>query len=226
MLLRLDCKVSGRASTRVARQSSGRPGPTGLASCAKDSDETGGLNKPGDVILHVPDNHQMSVIAKERAGWLRCRLNEAPPDVPTYVESPTVINVEAYTIGGTAPTVNAEVVHGEILGRSDGTPAQRFALQRRPVVASDVPMTLTVLVGEEEQIWNEVQHFALSVQRIGTSESTRTPVRSISGRQCARSVEVFSVTAISRRRARCCASTPTGPVVANSGTSPAARCGC
>ena len=47
------------------------------------------------MILHVPDNHQTSVIAKERAGWLRCRLIEAPPDVPTYVESPTVINVEA-----------------------------------------------------------------------------------------------------------------------------------
>ena len=53
-------------------------------------------------------------------------------------------------------------MHSEILGRSDGTPAQRFALQRRPVVASDEPLTLTVLVGEEEQIWSEVPHFALS----------------------------------------------------------------
>ena len=70
------------------------------------------------MILHLPENHQTSVIAKERAGWLRCRLVEAPPDVPTYVESPTVINVEAHTIGGTAPTVNAEVVRGEIVGRS------------------------------------------------------------------------------------------------------------
>jgi predicted phage baseplate assembly protein len=58
--------------------------------------------------------------------------------------------------------VHAEVVHSEILGRSDGTPAQRFALQRRPVVAPDAPLTLTVLVGEEEQSWTEVQHFALS----------------------------------------------------------------
>ena len=163
VLLRLDCKVSGRGVDPR------RPPiiweawtDSGWAACDLDSDETGGLNKPGDVILHVPDNHQTSVIAKERAGWLRCRLIEAPPDVPTYVESPTVINVEAHTIGGTAPTVNAEVVHSEILGRSDGTPAQRFALQRRPVVASDEPLTLTVLVGEEEQIWSEVPHFALS----------------------------------------------------------------
>ncbi len=93
VLLRLDCKVSGRGVDPR------RPPiiweawtDSGWAACDLDSDETGGLNKPGDVILHVPDNHQTSVIAKERAGWLRCRLIEAPPDVPTYVESPTVIN--------------------------------------------------------------------------------------------------------------------------------------
>jgi predicted phage baseplate assembly protein len=163
VLLRMDCKVSGRGvdpRRPPIRWEAWTDG--GWAKCEVDSDETGGLNKPGDVILHVPDNHQTSVIAKERAGWLRCRLIEAPPDVPTYVESPTVINVEAHTIGGTAPTVNAEVVHGEILGRSDGTPAQRFPLQRRPVVASDEPVSLTVLVGDEEQAWTEVPHFALS----------------------------------------------------------------
>jgi predicted phage baseplate assembly protein len=163
ILLRLDCRVSGRG-VDPRRPPIGWEAwtDTGWDKCEIDLDETGGLNKPGDVILHVPDNHQTSVIAKERAGWLRCRLMEAAPDVPTYVESPTVIGVEAHTIGGTVPTVNAEVVHNEILGRSDGTPAQRFPLQRSPVVASEKPLTLTVLVGEEEQTWTEVRHFALS----------------------------------------------------------------
>jgi predicted phage baseplate assembly protein len=163
VLLRLDCRVSGRG-VDPRRPPIGWEAwtDTGWDKCEIDLDETGGLNKPGDVILHVPDNHQTSVIAKERAGWLRCRLMEAAPDVPTYVESPTVIGVEAHTIGGTVPTVNAEVVHNEILGRSDGTPAQRFPLQRSPVVASEKPLTLTVLVGEEEQTWSEVRHFALS----------------------------------------------------------------
>ncbi|HLM22035.1 MAG TPA: putative baseplate assembly protein, partial [Propionibacteriaceae bacterium] len=164
VLLRLDCKVSG-----VGVRPQNPPivweawTQAGWTTCELDSDQTGGLNKPGDVILHVPDNHQTSVIAKERAGWLRCRLIEVP-DVPTYRESPTVTGVEAHTIGGTASTVNAEVVHNEIVGHSDGTPAQRFVLQRRPVVASDEARTLTVLVGDEEQTWTEVQHFALSGQ--------------------------------------------------------------
>ena len=163
VLLRLDCPVAGRGV---------RPDDPplvweawtdeGWAPCEVGSDKTGGLNKPGDVILHVPDNHQTSVLAKERAAWLRCRLIEARPQQPTYLESPTILGIEAHTIGGTAPTVNAEVVHGEILGRSDGTPAQAFTLQRRPVVASDRPLTLTALVDEEPQRWTEVKHFALS----------------------------------------------------------------
>jgi predicted phage baseplate assembly protein len=163
VLLRLDCRVSGRGvDPRRPPIEWEAWTDSGWVRCQVDTDETGGLNKPGDVILHVPDNHQVSVIAKERAGWLRCRVKEADLDVPTYVESPTVLGVDAHTIGGTAPTINAEVVRSEILGRSDGTPAQRFPLQRRPVVASDEPLTLTVVVGEEQQAWTEVTHFALS----------------------------------------------------------------
>ncbi len=163
VLLRLDCTVSGRGVDPR------RPPVVweawtdeGWSACELDRDDTGGLNKPGDVVLHVPEGHQTSVIARERAGWLRCRLVEAQPDQPTYVESPTVLAVEAHTIGGTAPTTNAEVVRGEIVGRSDGTPAQRFALQRRPVVTSEAPLTLTVLVGDDPQKWSEVPHFAQS----------------------------------------------------------------
>jgi predicted phage baseplate assembly protein len=163
VLLRLDCPVSGEGvDPRHPPLVWEAWTDEGWAPCDLDRDDTGGLNKPGDVILHVPDNHQASVIAKARAGWLRCRLIQAAQDQPTYRRSPKVLGVEAHTIGGTAPTVNAEVVHGEILGRSDGTPAQRFPLQRRPVVASDEPLNLTVLVGDEEQSWTEVPHFALS----------------------------------------------------------------
>ena len=39
---------------------------------------------------------------------------EAQPDQPTYVASPTILGIEAFTIGGTAPTVHAEVVHHEV----------------------------------------------------------------------------------------------------------------
>lgn len=163
VLLRMDCTVSGRGVDPR------RPPvvweawtDAGWVACDLDSDHTGGLNKPGDVILHVPEGHQTSVIARERGGWLRCRLVPAQPDQPTYVESPTILGIEAFTIGGTAPTVHAEAVHGEILGRSDGTQAQKFLLQRRPVVASEAPATLTVISGEDQQTWTEVPHFAMS----------------------------------------------------------------
>jgi predicted phage baseplate assembly protein len=162
VLLRLECPVSGEGvDPRNPPLEWEAWTDAGWTRCDVDSDDTGGLNKPGDVVLHVPDNHQTSIIAKSRAGWLRCRLKEAAVDQPTYRRSPKVLGVEAHTIGGTAPTVHAEVVHGEILGRSDGTPAQRFVLQRRPVVASDEPRRLTVL-GDEEQSWTEVSHFAQS----------------------------------------------------------------
>jgi DNA gyrase subunit A len=46
-----------------------------------DRDDTGGINRAGDVVLHVPKSHVASVINRERAGWLRCRVLEPEDDV-------------------------------------------------------------------------------------------------------------------------------------------------
>lgn len=134
----------------------------GWMDCEVESDGTGGLNKDGDVLLHLPENHTTSIIARERAGWLRCRLVQALPDQPTYIASPLINRISAFTIGGTVPTVHAEAVHSELIGRSDGAPGQRFALQRRPVVPSDQPSALTVITESGEQRWEQVPHFAQS----------------------------------------------------------------
>ncbi len=163
VLLRLDCTVSGRGvDPRRPPLAWEAWTDNGWVACEQGPDQTGGLNKPGDLILHVPSGHRASVIARERAGWLRCRLVAALPGQQTYVESPTIVSVAAHTVGGTAPTVHAEEVLGEVIGRSDGTPAQRFALQRRPVVASDGPLAISVLAGDSVQQWSEVPHFAES----------------------------------------------------------------
>ena len=114
------------------------------------------------MVLHVPEEHQASIIARERAGWLRCRLVESLPDQPTYTAPPRVNAITAFTIGGTAPMANAEVLHRETLGISDGTPGQRFPLLRRPVLASLAAGTLEVQTPEGEQIWTEVRQFAES----------------------------------------------------------------
>jgi predicted phage baseplate assembly protein len=135
---------------------------TGWSPCEVDRDETGGFNKDGDVVLHVPEGHTTSILAKERAGWLRCRLVEPLPGQPTYTAPPRILDVTAFTVGGTAPMVHAETRHRETLGTSDGTAGQRFELQRRPVLAADTPGTMEVRTDAEVQVWEEVPHFAES----------------------------------------------------------------
>lgn len=161
--LRLDCTVSGvgvdpRRPPLVWEAWTG----AGWSPCELDRDDTGGLNKNGDVVLHVPEEHQTSIIARERAGWLRCRLVEPLPGQSSYTASPRVHSISAFTIGGTTRMVHAEALHSEVVGRSDGTPGQRFRLQRHPVLAADQPGTLQVRHGEDLEVWHEVPHFAES----------------------------------------------------------------
>jgi predicted phage baseplate assembly protein len=163
VLLRLNCRVAGvgvdpRRPPLVWEAWQG----SGWVPCRVDSDGTGGLNRPGDVVLHVPEDHQASVLARHRAGWLRCRLVEAEPDQPTYTASPQVMGVEAFTVGGTTGFVHAEIVDREELGRSDGTPGQRMSLSRHPVVPSDTPIGLEVVTDQVAEHWEQVPHFSLS----------------------------------------------------------------
>ncbi len=164
VLLRMDCTVSGRGvdPRRPPVIWEALTTDRGWQPCEVDRDETGGLNRSGDIVLHVPDDHANAILIQERGGWLRCRLVSPLENQPTYSAPPTVVSVTAFTIGGTAPTVHADAVRDEVLGRSDGTAGQRFGLQRRPVVTSEQPAELAVVVGGEEQRWAEVPHFALS----------------------------------------------------------------
>ncbi|MBD5785793.1 putative baseplate assembly protein [Cellulosimicrobium terreum] len=130
------------------------------ARCDVDSDGTGGLNRAGDVVLHVPANHATSVEDGLRAGWLRCRVVEPEEGARAYSSSPVVRDVEAFTIGGTVAAVHAETVTDEVLGTSEGIPGQTFRLERRPVVASGGPLTLEVATGDGWRTWTETDSFA------------------------------------------------------------------
>jgi predicted phage baseplate assembly protein len=134
----------------------------GWVACEVDRDTTGGFNTPGDVEIMVPPEHVASVIAGERAGWLRCRAVKPEPGQPFYRSSPTLHAITAATVGGTVRAVHADLVRGEIIGISEGVPGQRFPLARGPVAANDGP--LLVEVGSEEgwQEWWEVTTFAHS----------------------------------------------------------------
>jgi hypothetical protein len=129
--------------------------------CELDSDTTGGLNRDGDVVIHVPRTHVVSLINKQRAGWLRARVTELEEGQPAYSASPNIKGLNAITIGGTADAVNAEIVTNEEVGISEGVPGQRFALKRGPLVPGDDPV-LEVAGDEGWDEWSYVADFAAS----------------------------------------------------------------
>lgn len=133
--------------------------------CEVDSDETGGLNRPGDVVVHVPATHTISVITQQPAGWLRCRVIHAAPGQPFYTASPRIHGASAFTVGGTIDAAYSETVHHEVLGVSDAVPGQRFPLAQRPVLTEPEPLVLQVGAGDERQEWRQVAHFARSGPR-------------------------------------------------------------
>jgi len=132
----------------------------GWSECEVDRDGTGGLNRDGDIVLHVPASHTASVIDKQRAGWIRARIVEPEDDQPAYSASPSIRALGAFTIGGTTTAVNAEVVHDELVGVSGGIPGQRFLLKRRPIVPGSGPAILQVSDDEGWLDWQQVATFA------------------------------------------------------------------
>ncbi|MGD0862266.1 MAG: putative baseplate assembly protein [Candidatus Limnocylindrales bacterium] len=144
----------------------------GWTGCDLESDSTGGLNRDGRVVLHVPAGHVASLVNRARAGWLRARVISSEADVPAYSASPRIHGVAAETIGGTAAAVNAQPVGGEhggegglageILGVSAGVPGQRFALLHRPVVPGEHPPVLRVSETDEWVDWEQVPDFSSS----------------------------------------------------------------
>jgi predicted phage baseplate assembly protein len=134
----------------------------GWTACEVDEDSTGGLNRPGEVVLHVPAGHTVSRVGRTDGGWLRCRVVAAVPGQPFYSNSPTVRAASAFTIGGTTPATHAESVRDEPLGESAGVPGQRLRLAHAPVVAGHPPLLLEISSGEGWEPWEVVSDFASS----------------------------------------------------------------
>jgi predicted phage baseplate assembly protein len=138
----------------------GGEGPDGWTECEVSSDKTGGLNRPGSVVVHVPPGHQASVIGGDRAGWLRARIVEPPQGQPPYTASPVVHGLTACTIGGTADAIHAEIVVSEVLGPSSGMPGQSLPVARTPVLAGAGTPLVETSSADGWQEWTQVSHFA------------------------------------------------------------------
>ncbi|MET8644812.1 putative baseplate assembly protein [Streptomyces sp. NPDC004074] len=135
---------------------------TGWEPCEVDEDTTGGLNRSGEVVLHVPSGHTLSQLGQHEAGWLRCRVLEPAQDQPFYSATPTIRAASAYTIGGTVRAVHAVEVRDEVLGESSGAPGQRMQLGQVPLIADAPLVEIEVTDGDGWQGWEVVSDFAAS----------------------------------------------------------------
>ncbi|WP_326948734.1 putative baseplate assembly protein [Amycolatopsis sp. NBC_01307] len=128
--------------------------------CELSRDETGGLNRPGAIVLHVPPGHEAAILGGERAGWLRARLVEPAPGSASYSASPIIEGLGACTVGATTPSVHAEVVEAELLGESEGVAGQQFTARSRPVLEPLEGAMVQVSTDDGWQDWDRVEHFA------------------------------------------------------------------
>ncbi|HVA75793.1 MAG TPA: putative baseplate assembly protein [Acidimicrobiales bacterium] len=135
------------------------------AECELDSDSTGGLNRAGEVVLHIPGTHQMSLDHQLRAGWVRARVTAPEEGQPFYSNSPLIKRVSASTVGGTTPAVQAELVDDEVLGLSEGVAGQRYLVSRSPVIPTPGGAVVEVSSDDEGwQEWTEVGDFSQSTE--------------------------------------------------------------
>lgn len=127
-----------------------------------DVDKTKALNEPGVLSLHLPRMVQ-GRISDQTAYWLRVRLIDPPASVPKYRNSPVIKRVNVGSWGCTVNISHSERVLDEIIGRSDGTPGQRFNLAHTPVLPREEGEQLMVrLSNTEEELWSEVPDFGNS----------------------------------------------------------------
>lgn len=130
--------------------------------CEVTDDQTGGLNREGSLVLHVPPAHAASVMDGERAGWVRAIATQPVEHQPKYSSSPIVDALAASTVGATVEAIHAEIVQNELLGVSDGVAGQRFSLARFPVLGGAGSAVLEVSSEQGWQEWQQVEHFAAS----------------------------------------------------------------
>lgn len=136
--------------------------PVEWTRCEIDEDGTRAFNVPGIIRLFVPKMVEGRI--EEADGfWIRCRLLRTRENEAQYQESPFFQKLNVASWGGTIDITHANVVRNEVLGRSDGSPGQKFNLQNLPILERTEDEHLLVrLDGDREEVWTEVPDFANS----------------------------------------------------------------
>lgn len=132
----------------------------GWARADIERDGTGGLNRVGRVVIHLP----RGMARRERDGvagyWLRCCFVQPTGAQQGYEESPMIETLQVASLGITVEAIHASSVSGEVVGRSSGEPGQIFQLERRPVLQRRDDEHIEVLHGTDWEPWSEREHFA------------------------------------------------------------------
>ncbi|MFN8375288.1 MAG: putative baseplate assembly protein [Anaerolineae bacterium] len=128
-----------------------------------DQDGTMGFNVTGVVRLHLPAM-QRGARNNYNAFWVRCRLmNPDEGGGPSYQVSPKIRKIKTNAWGVTVAATNVTTVRNEIVGRSDGSPGQRFYLEHTPVMPRKPGEHLVVRYDDgREERWSEVSDFSSS----------------------------------------------------------------
>jgi predicted phage baseplate assembly protein len=136
------------------------------------ADTTGGLNRNGNVLLLVPNEHEPLTLGGQRAYWLRARLLPTSMGQPAYRASPQIREINVVTIGGTVVAEHSNLASREVVGLSIGKPDQVFAVRSRPVLPRQAGETVLVVApagngdgnGSETGVseWTEVSDFVKS----------------------------------------------------------------
>jgi predicted phage baseplate assembly protein len=128
--------------------------------CELEQDETGGLNRRGDIVVHLPAEHAESLLDGVRAGWVRARITPPISGQPRYSSSPMIQSLHASTVGGTVTGAHAEIGDPDILGESTGQSGQRFRIPTGPIVGIGSDVLIEVSTDEGWEAWTQVESFA------------------------------------------------------------------
>ena len=130
------------------------------------SDKTAGFNQNGDLLIALPYRCQPNQLQlREAATWLRCMpLDKLPPGTEPYRQTPRLRRVSAYTIGMTVPVTHALALGPEILGTSNGQPAQKFRLINRNILKPEGLYEVVEVSpdGNQWEAWQPVSDFGNS----------------------------------------------------------------
>lgn len=98
--------------------------------------------------------------------WLRCRIDEKARsgNPAAYTHPPEIFSITSTPIGALLPATHASRIENEVVGTSDGTPAQTFTLRHTPIldpIAGEVLEVMDPDTGDWD-IWEMQDDFSLS----------------------------------------------------------------